>query len=415
MICREEDFEKSWTDMIGKHRLEKQPYLTQIFEVRRKWAKPYFRDVFCAKMSSTQCSESANHVLKTYVPPGCPMHLFVEQYEKLQFDRTSEECYQEKRTSLSGIVLRANLPIERHASTVYTRTMFEQFGLSLFELGNYLLQEVEARKLYRVSHVNTSSCERWCQSVFNVSVNEADEQFNCECCFFQHAGMPCSHQLKVLNHLAYMEIPRSLILKRCTRDTRDILPPHLRMYQRDHGRPRAETYRHSNLSLTALEIVKMGDCDAEAYEMAMTEMVKVRAKLEPLCALKDGLGVEARQTNSGRDGLGLGVDNTPSGPLRNRGIDLPPKHGTAGEATLEMPSRKMPRGRPTNARVKAPYEKVSRRTRFCSVCRKPGHKCTTCPTRGDTPGPSRQSPRCPNCGVTGHRKNTCGNPMILLC
>lgn len=100
MICREEDFEKSWTDMIGKHRLEKQPYLTQIFEVRRKWAKPYFRDVFCAKMSSTQCSESANHVLKTYVPPGCPMHLFVEQYEKLQFDRTSEECYQEKRTSL---------------------------------------------------------------------------------------------------------------------------------------------------------------------------------------------------------------------------------------------------------------------------------------------------------------------------
>jgi hypothetical protein len=36
-------------------------------------------------MTSTQCSESANHVLKGYVPPGCPMHLFVKQFEKKYF------------------------------------------------------------------------------------------------------------------------------------------------------------------------------------------------------------------------------------------------------------------------------------------------------------------------------------------
>lgn len=100
LMCTEEEFEKCWAEMLEKYGLQKQPYLTQIYEVRRKWAKPYFREIFCAKMTSTQRSESANHVLKTYVPPGCPMHLFVKQYEKLRFDRDSKEIYQEKRTSL---------------------------------------------------------------------------------------------------------------------------------------------------------------------------------------------------------------------------------------------------------------------------------------------------------------------------
>ncbi|XP_024313372.1 protein FAR-RED IMPAIRED RESPONSE 1-like [Brachypodium distachyon] len=54
MMCSEEEFETSWAEMVAKHGLQKQPYLTQIYEGRAKWAKPYFRDVFCAKMSSTQ-------------------------------------------------------------------------------------------------------------------------------------------------------------------------------------------------------------------------------------------------------------------------------------------------------------------------------------------------------------------------
>ena len=41
-----------------------------------------------------------DHLLKGYVLPGCPMHLFIRQYEKMQFDRDSEESYQERRTKV---------------------------------------------------------------------------------------------------------------------------------------------------------------------------------------------------------------------------------------------------------------------------------------------------------------------------
>lgn len=95
-----EEFETGWSDMLTKYGLQKHPFLTQVYEVRKMWAKPYFMDVFSTKMTSTQRSESANHLLKGYIPPGCPMHLFVKQFEKIQFDRESEESYQEKRTSI---------------------------------------------------------------------------------------------------------------------------------------------------------------------------------------------------------------------------------------------------------------------------------------------------------------------------
>jgi hypothetical protein len=94
------EFEQQWADLVGRYFLQKNPFLTQIYEVRHRWAKPYFSGKFCAKQTSTQRSESANHMLKNYVPPGCPMNVFVKQYNKLQFDREQEEGFQEKRTRL---------------------------------------------------------------------------------------------------------------------------------------------------------------------------------------------------------------------------------------------------------------------------------------------------------------------------
>jgi hypothetical protein len=94
------EFEESWKVLVKKHGLESNTFLIQIFEVRHKWAKPYFSGKFRAKQTSTQRSESANHMLKNYIPTGCPMNLFVCQYNKLLFDRDQEEGYQEKRTIL---------------------------------------------------------------------------------------------------------------------------------------------------------------------------------------------------------------------------------------------------------------------------------------------------------------------------
>jgi hypothetical protein len=51
--------------------------------------------VFFAKMSTTQCSESMNHVLKKYVKPSSSINGFAKRYKNFFYDRIQAENTEE--------------------------------------------------------------------------------------------------------------------------------------------------------------------------------------------------------------------------------------------------------------------------------------------------------------------------------
>lgn len=96
-----------------------------------------------------------------------------------------------------GAVGRTNLAIERHASRIYTRAMFEEFGRLLIEATAYNVTEIEKMKKYLTVHNNATKREKWSRVEYEVNINDDQSEFTCECGQFEHTGMLCSHVLRV--------------------------------------------------------------------------------------------------------------------------------------------------------------------------------------------------------------------------
>lgn len=64
----------------------------------------------------------------------------------------------------------ANHAVERHASKIYTRAMFEQFGHILYECGAYQVEEVEKHKTYITIHSEAKKREKWSKILYKVTM-----------------------------------------------------------------------------------------------------------------------------------------------------------------------------------------------------------------------------------------------------
>lgn len=93
-----DEFERAWEDLLERYSLRDNEFMKRTYAKRHKWAKPWSRDIFCARMASTQRSESANSILKKVVPRNSSMNRFVQQYNKMMFLRTRAEQKAEHQT-----------------------------------------------------------------------------------------------------------------------------------------------------------------------------------------------------------------------------------------------------------------------------------------------------------------------------
>lgn len=124
--------------------------------------------------------------------------------------------------------------------------------------------------------------------------------------------------MQVLDFLSIDQIPAKHILKRWTEVARDVLPTHLSHLQKDSISVNSITFRHSNLYTHALEVVRPGDANTEAYDCVMDILKTTMDKLTPIAAVRDGMGLEDRiQSKKGKNKELTVICAPPSGCASN--------------------------------------------------------------------------------------------------
>lgn len=217
----EEEFVAAWHKLIRDYNLEKSVYLRHIWDIRRKWAFVYFSHRFFAGMTTTQRSESANHVFKMFVSPSSSMNGFVKRYDRFFNEKLQKEDSEEFQTSNVSIhcdrfvdlflwicviniwcrlvqdkvEIKTRSPIEIHASQVYTRAVFQLFSEELTDSLSYMVKPGEDESTVQVVRMNSQ--ESFLRKEYQVSCDLEREEFSCVCKMFEHKGILCSHILRV--------------------------------------------------------------------------------------------------------------------------------------------------------------------------------------------------------------------------
>ncbi|CAN6253854.1 unnamed protein product [Urochloa humidicola] len=385
-----EEFEAQWKALLKEYGLQENPFLNQIFHTREKWAKCYFKGIFCARMTSTQRSESANMMLKNIVPPGCTLHKFVEQYDMMQYIRVEEENYQEKRSKSVSKKSTRSGPLVVHASKLYTANVLSLF-CELKDKSEYFhAYRNEMNNSYTVENYELELVQRWSKGRYIVDVTHDGTIYSCECGLFEHFGLPCQHIIRVLICRGEQKIPESLIMKRWTKKAMVQLPGHFGVYSLQDASLRSQSYRHPSLMISVLEYVEMADKNAEAYKVGLQFLAEGKKAMAVHAAQPDGLGLADR-------------------------VEVEEPSDATDNFPLRTPVNRRDSGRPTNKRLKPAYEGGAKRPRYCSVCRSDKHNKTKCPDKTVEVMQTRKPPTCSGCGLEGHTIDKCTvEPARLL-
>ncbi|KAG0537940.1 hypothetical protein BDA96_03G192000 [Sorghum bicolor] len=197
-----------WVDSAARHAYKEAyndcvsfdaTYMTNIYEM------PFF-----PFLQSTQRSEgSVQCFVEKYVNPNLSV---------LQF-KIQEKCLvaqdgQDFRTDENERRRWSRHPLEKHASTIYTKNMFYRFSKEFEKTTEYDVKPIGQFQYW--VEPNNSFVYGYGKRNYLVTTIEEDESYCCECSKFDRDGIICCHIMRVMIRMSVKLIPERYILKRWT-------------------------------------------------------------------------------------------------------------------------------------------------------------------------------------------------------
>ncbi|XP_056697479.1 protein FAR1-RELATED SEQUENCE 5-like [Spinacia oleracea] len=121
------NFEKIWGEILEKYKLQSINLFNDMFNLRHRWVPVYFKDDFCAGMSSTQRIESMNNFFKAFVNLNTSLKDFVHQYCLALGKRANDEDNENLRSINKPTLHFTEYVSKGMFQQLYTSKKFDKF------------------------------------------------------------------------------------------------------------------------------------------------------------------------------------------------------------------------------------------------------------------------------------------------
>nr|XP_020164179.1 protein FAR1-RELATED SEQUENCE 5-like [Aegilops tauschii subsp. strangulata] len=167
------EFERAWKDLIQRYNLQNDEVMNSLWDERHEWISAYYKEIFCARMTSTQRRESMKRILKkNFVKEKHDLHLFAQQVDKCIQTRKAVE-HAETVANESEVKTTTKFGFEVQLSKVYTRAVFADFEETLYRSTAFRAERCPKNPTkYLVHHYNRSDAFDWARHNFQVVADE---------------------------------------------------------------------------------------------------------------------------------------------------------------------------------------------------------------------------------------------------
>ncbi|RYR69437.1 hypothetical protein Ahy_A03g015987 [Arachis hypogaea] len=209
-----------WAAFIVEFNLERNRWLSDLYDERRMWVPIYFQGEFWAGMRSTQRSESMHAFYGGYLHCKNGLVQFVHEYDNVLGNKEQKELEDDAADSKGVVPCSSSTTIERQFQREYTTSKFREVQQEFRKKGDCLVKgAIHEGDLFRVIMKEQYMLYGEPRSWNNiVEFDPSTHKIRCECNMFASRGIICCHCLAVYFYYGVDRVPSCYVLPRWSKN-----------------------------------------------------------------------------------------------------------------------------------------------------------------------------------------------------
>ncbi|KAK1363407.1 hypothetical protein POM88_038968 [Heracleum sosnowskyi] len=192
------EFEERWNVVIAEFKLEYNPWLTEMFNIRDQWIPAYFSDIEMAGLlRTTSRSESSNSFFQHFHESGDTLVEFYSSFESAM-DKQRLRNVEDDNRSEKIPLKETSMSIEMDASKLYTLELYyrvrEEIKLACYHTSMEDMTRDNDSRHFKCKDDLLQG------QIFEVSVRLSDNYVKCSCKFYFRRGYLCRHAFAALHN-----------------------------------------------------------------------------------------------------------------------------------------------------------------------------------------------------------------------